>query len=58
MVLIIAAVFVVALVVGFTVLLYVEQRNKEKRQRLGLPSKKYHDITDMDVTTVYTIKHK
>jgi len=52
------AVIVVALVVAFTILLAVEQHDKEKRQRLGLPAKKYHDITDMDVTTVYTIKHK
>ena len=45
-------------VIAFIVLLYSEQRDKEKRAARGLPPKKYHDITDYDVITVYTVHHK
>lgn len=55
---------IIGLVVGciilptfFIVLLAVEQHDKSERQRKGLPARKYHDITDYDVTTVYTIHH-
>lgn len=52
------AIILIVMVVGITVLLYVEQRDKERRKAQGLPQKKYHDITDHDVITVYTIHHK
>ena len=52
------AIIVVLTVIGITVVLYVEQRDKERRKAQGLPQKKYHDITDQDVMTVYTIEHK
>lgn len=39
-------------------ILAVEDRDKRKREEAGLPPKKYGDITDHDVTTVYTIRHK
>lgn len=52
--LIFAAVFVIAIVI----LLACEQHDKTTRQKNGLPPKKYHDITDYDVTTVYTIHHR
>lgn len=51
-------VIVFVLVVIFACVLYVEQRDKENRRAKGLPPKKYHDITDYDVTTVYTIHYK
>ena len=54
---IITAVIVVA-VIAFIVILYAEQRDKEYRRQKQLPARKYHDITDYDVTTVYTIRHK
>ena len=28
------------------------------RKKNGLPAKKYHDITDYDVTTIDTVRHK
>ena len=58
MVIILGLGFAVLFTVFMTVLLAVEQRDKARRQREGLPAKKYHDITDHDVTTVYTIRHK
>lgn len=48
----------VILPIAFVVLLAVEQHDKTQRQANGLPARKYHDITDSDVTTVYTIHHK
>ena len=36
----------------------VEQFDKDRRREEGLPPKKYHDVTDQDVTTVYTIRHQ
>lgn len=48
----------VILPVAFIILLAVEQHDKTQRQANGLPARKYHDITDSDVTTVYTIHHK
>lgn len=38
--------------------IWVEQRDKEQRKAKGLPAKKYHDINDYDVTTVYSIRRK
>lgn len=52
------AIILAVTVLAFIVLLYVEQRDKATRQQKGLPPKKYHDIVDHDVTTVYTIHHK
>lgn len=52
------AIILAVTVLAFIVLLYVEQRDKERRKAQGLPQKKYHDITDHDVITVYTIEHK
>ena len=49
---------VIVTVIAFIIILYREQRDKERRKAQGLPAKKYHDITDCDVTTVYTIRHK
>ena len=48
---IIIAVFVVAIacLYGF------EQRDKDRRQREGLPPRKYHDATDNDVNVYYSI---
>ena len=48
----------VILPIAFVILLAVEQRDKTTRQNNGLPPKKYHDITDQDVTIVHTIQHK
>ena len=44
--------------IAFVILLAVEQRDKTARQNSGLPARKYHDITDQDVTIVHTIVHK
>ena len=52
-------VIIVALTVAaFIVLIGSEQRDKRIREEKGPPAKKYHDITDSDVTTVYSIRHK
>lgn len=48
----------VILPIAFVILLAVEQRDKATRQKNGQPARKYHDITDSDVTTVYTIHRK
>ena len=50
---IIIAVFVVAIacLYGF------EQRDKERREREGLPPRKYHDATDSDDVHVYYSIH-
>lgn len=53
-----AVVIAVIATIGFIILLVSEQRDKERREKQGLPPKKYHDITDYDIYTVYTIKHK
>lgn len=44
--------------IAFVILLAVEQHDKTQRQANGLPARKYHDITDSDVTSVYTIHRK
>lgn len=49
---------VIVTVILFVVILAVEQHDKEKRKKNGLPPKKYHDITDYDITTIETIHHK
>ena len=51
--LITAAIGIVLIVVW----LAIEQYDKDSRARKGLPPRKYHDVTDQDVTTVYTIHH-
>ena len=48
----------VILPIAFVILLAVEQHDKTTRQNNGLPARKYHDITDQDVTIVHTIQHK
>ena len=48
----------VILPIAFVILLAVEQHDKTARQNNGLPARKYHDITDQDVTTIHTIQHK
>ena len=58
MTLYIIAGIVAAAVIAFIVLLSHEQNDKECRRRQGLPPKKYHDITDYDITTIETIRHK
>ena len=50
--------FLTAVPVILIVVLAVQQHDKDKRQKEGLPPKKYHSIVDEDVTTVYTIQHK
>ena len=50
-------IIIIITVIAFIVLLSVEQHDKATRQRKKLPAKKYHDITDREVTTVYTIHH-
>ena len=58
MTLYIIAGIVAVTVIAFIVLLSHEQNDKERRRRQGLPPKKYHDITDYDITTIETIRHK
>ena len=53
-----AVIGAVILPVALTIFYALEQHDKTTRERQGLPQKKYHDITDMDVTTVYTINHR
>ncbi len=50
--------FLIALPVVLIAIFAFQQRDKDKRQREGLPPKKYNSIVDEDVTTVYTIKHE
>ena len=52
MALIIITGIVVVAVIAFAIVLLSEQRDKERRRREGLPQKKYHDITDYDVTSL------
>lgn len=40
------------------ILFAYEHHDKQRRAKQGLPPKKYHDITDEDVTTICTIRHK
>ena len=47
----------VVLPIAFVILLTAEQRDKRRRSAQGLPQKKYHDISDHDVYTVYTVHH-
>ena len=54
----IIAAIVVAAVIAFAVILYREQRDKEIRKATGQPARKYHDITDYDVTVIETIVRK
>lgn len=42
--------------VFMTIFLALEERDKQKRRREGLPPKRYHDITDREVVDV--IVHK
>lgn len=58
MTLYIIAGIVAVTVIAFIVLLSHEQNDKERRRRQGLPPKRYHDITDYDITTIETIRHK
>lgn len=51
-------IIVVLFVVVMAIRLAGEQYDKDTRVQNGLPPKKYHDITDQDVTTVYTIRRK
>ena len=48
----------VILPIFFVIKLAIEQHDKDTREKNGLPPRKYHDIMDYDVTTVYTIEHK
>lgn len=50
----IAAVLFVVLMVA---ILAWEDHDKRTREQQGLPPKKYHDITDHEVTTVYSIRN-
>jgi len=45
-------------VIGFVVMLAGEQRDKERRQRSGQAPRKYHDITDANITTVHTLRDR
>lgn len=49
---------VVVTVIGFVVMLAGEQRDKERRQRLGQAPRRYNDITDANITTVYTLRDR
>ncbi len=51
---VISVLFAIAIIA----LLVIEDRDKRIRKEEGLPPKKYHDISDYDVTTIYTIRHK
>ena len=53
-----ALVGLIGVPLAFILLLYREQKDKEYRRQNHLPPKKYHDITDYDVCTIYTIEHK
>ena len=44
--------------VVMVVILASEEHDKRSREEAGLPPKKYGDITDYDVTFVYTIRRK
>ena len=48
----------IVLAVVLVIILAVEDHDKRTLQEQGLPPKKYGDITDHEVTTVYTIRHK
>ena len=48
----------VILAIALVILLAGEQHDKTDRQDNGLPARKYHDITDQDVTIIHTIQHK
>lgn len=50
---------IAAVAVALIILVLVlEQKDKEYREENGLPRKRYHDITDYDVYTVYTISYR
>ena len=49
---------VVVTVIGFMVMLSGEQRDKDRRQRNGLTPGRYNDITDANITTVYTLRDR
>jgi len=57
MTLFIIAGIVALTVIAFIILLSHEQNDKDRRRRQGLPPKKYHDITDEDITVIETIRH-
>lgn len=44
--------------IALIIVLAVEQHDKETRAREGLPPRKYHDITDHDVTIIHTTQYK
>lgn len=47
----------IVLAVVLVIILAAEDHDKRTRQEQGLPPKTYGDITDHEVTTVYTIRH-
>ena len=54
---IILAIDIIAVII-WSFILWFEQKDKEYRLTHGLPAKKYHDITDYDVTVIETIRRK
>ena len=48
-------IIVIVFVVAIACLYGFEQRDKDRRQREGLPPRKYHDATDNDVHVYYSI---
>ena len=53
-----ALIGLIGIPVVFAIGLYREQKDKEYRQQHNLPVRRYHDITDYDVYTMYTIGNK
>ena len=45
----------VILPIALTIFYALEQHDKTERARQGLPPKKYHDLTDIDVTFTDTL---
>ena len=58
MIIVVAIIAAAVFVAVMAVVLYFEQLDKETRQAQGLPPRKYHDVTDYDITVVDTIHHK
>lgn len=47
------AIIVVAFVAGMIVLLYSEEKDRQRRRANGQPPKRYHDVTDLDPTELH-----
>ena len=53
--------FIIIGVIGigiFVAWLAIEQHDKTSREKQGLPPRRYHDITDQEIETVYVHEFK